>query len=315
MFTDINGIDERQSKALTGLTRKAFCKLLPLFTESHIETVGGNYEQNRDKRKRKPGGGQKGQLDTMEKKLFFILYYLKVYPTFDVLGFHFGMDRSKACTNVHKLLPVLQKALDKAAVLPARRFETVEEVQAAFEGIAELFIDATERPQQRPQEAQAQKEKYSGKKKRHTAKNTVISNAAQTILFLGYTLFGRQQDYGMFKSEFDPQQDWFETFRLWVDLGYLGIQKDYQALHISIPHKKPRKSKSNPNPTLTDEQKAENREMSKVRVVVENAICRMKRFRCLTDIFRNRVETLVDGVALLAAGLANWSLSLSTASA
>jgi hypothetical protein len=38
------------------------------------------------KRQRKPGGGQKGKLPTVYDNLIFLLYYLKVYPTFDVLG-------------------------------------------------------------------------------------------------------------------------------------------------------------------------------------------------------------------------------------
>ena len=59
------------------------------------------------------------------------------------MGDRFGLDRSKACTNVHKLLPVLIKALDKAGVLPKRKFESVEELHAAFAGIADLFISLT----------------------------------------------------------------------------------------------------------------------------------------------------------------------------
>lgn len=102
---------------------------------------------------------------------------------------------------------------------------------------------------------------------------------------------------------------WFETFKLWVDLGYLGIQKSYEALFISIPHKKPRTSKSHPNPSLTDEQKEENREISRVRVVVEHAIGGMKRFAILVNKFRNRTTQFVDTTAVLGAGLWNWKLT------
>lgn len=315
MFTDLDQIDERQFKALTGLTRKAFRKLLLIFTQSYSEIRLEQYEQHKDRRQRKPGGGQKGRLNTMEKKLFFILYYLKVYPTFDVLGDRFDLDRSKACTNVHKLLPVLLRALDKAGALPVRQFETVEEMQAAFADIAALLIDATERPRQRPKDNQVQQEHYSGKKKRHTVKNTVIASAWQRILFLGYTVAGSRHDYSLFKKEFAPGQDWFATFKVWLDLGYLGFQNDYTTLELHIPHKKPRKSKANPNPVLTAEQKAQNQALSRVRIVVENAICRMKRFRALIDVFRNRVATFIDDVALAAAGLANWSLALAQAAA
>jgi len=301
--------DNRQFKALTGLTYRIFCALLPFFAEAYAEAVWANYKQQQDTRQRKPGGGQKGRLDTMEKKLYFILYYLKVYPTFDVLGDHFRLDRSKACTNVHKLLLILIAALAKAGVLPKRQFTTAEELQAAWAGIEDLLVDATERPHHRPQDEQEQKEMYSGKKKRHTVKNSTISSTGQQILFLGYTVFGSRHDYTLFKSEFPPDTDWFKTFRLWVDLGYLGIRKDYAGVEIYIPHKKPPKSKSNPHPTLTEEQRAENRKVSQVRILVENAICRMKRFKSVVDVFRNRKDNFVDDVALAAAALANWSLS------
>ena len=312
MLEKLTRCDERQFKALTGLSRAAFHKLLTMFTICYQEIIQEKYEKNKANRQRKPGAGQKGRLNTPEKKLFFLLYYLKTYPTFDVLGYHFDLDRSKACTNVHHLFPVLLKALDRLKVLPQRQFNSLEELHTTFADIAELFIDATERPHCRPQDEQAQKEKFSGKKKHHAVKNTVITNACKKILFLGYTIFGSKHDYGLLKTEFPPDQAWFQTFKLWVDLGYLGIKTDYEAVEINIPHKKPRKSKANPAPTLTDEQKEENRLMSKVRVIVEHAICGMKRFNALVAKFRNRKDNFVDDVAVSAAGLHNLMLSLTT---
>ena len=91
-------------------------------------------------------------------------------------------------------------------------------------------------------------------------------------------MFGSRHDYALFKMEFPPDVDWFQAFRLWVDLGYLGIQKEYAALEIHIPH------------------------------------CRMKRFNSLTAPFRNHKDNLVDDVALVTAGLANWMLSVHNAS-
>ncbi len=65
--------DERQFKALTGVSRKIFEKLLVAFNLCYDLYQDEQYEKNKVKRKRKPGGGRKGRLDTMEKKLFFIL--------------------------------------------------------------------------------------------------------------------------------------------------------------------------------------------------------------------------------------------------
>jgi hypothetical protein len=246
----------------------------------------------------------------MEKKLLFILRYLKSYPTFDVLGFEFDLDRSKACTNLHTLFPILLKALADLKVLPQRAFATVEELQTAWAEISDLFIDVTERPHCRTGEAQAQKEKYSCKKKQHTLKNTVISNIKRFILFLGMTTCGSMHDFTLFKQEFAPDKSWFEAFKIWIDLGYLGFDKNYETLELHLPHKKPRKSKANPNPTLTAQQKEENREISRCRVVVENAICGLKRFNILAHKFRNHTKNFEDDVVLAAAGLHNLSVNL-----
>ncbi len=313
MLEKLSECDERQFKALTGLPRPAFDKLLTMFKVCYQEIIQENYVQNKAQRKRKPGAGQKGRLNTLDKKLFFLLYYLKTYPTFDVLGYHFGLDRSKACTNIHHLFPVLLKTLERLKVVPKRQFHSLEELHATFADIAELFIDATERPHCRPQEAQAQKEKFRGKKKQHTVKNTVITTTRKMVLFLGYTILGSKHDYSLFKTEFPTDQAWFKTFKLWVDLGYLGIKTDYEAVEINIPHKKPRKSKANPTPTLSDEQKEENRRISQIRVIVEHAICGMKRFNVLVAKFRNHKPNFVDDVAVSAAALHNLILTFNTA--
>jgi len=84
-------------------------------------------------------------------------------------------------------------------------------------------------------------------------------------------------------------------------------------IESNIPHKKPRKSKANPAPTLTDEQKEENRLSSSIRVIVEHAIGGMKRFNALVAKFRNRTSNFVDDVALSAAGLHNLIVSLAMA--
>ncbi len=306
--------DDRQLRATTGVSFSEFQQLLPVFTESYKELIQERYEAQWESRERKPGGGQKGKLPGMEIKLLFILYYWKVYPTFDVLGLQFGLDRSKACTNVHALWPVLERSLEKLWVLPAREFCSIEELKVAFGDVHDLFIDATERSHCRPTDEDEQKNKYSGKKKQHTVKNTIISTDSKWILFLGYTVAGSIHDYAQFKKEFpvdgskEEKAKWFEDFAIWLDLGYQGVQSLYEAAEINIPHKKPRKSAKNPSPSLTKEQKLENHRVSHMRIIVEHAIGGFKRFNILVHRFRNHLDGFVDIAVLLAAGLWNWKL-------
>lgn len=113
----------------------------------------------------------------------------------------------------------------------------------------------------------------------------------------------------MLKAELPPEGDWFSDLQVWVDLGYLGIVTDYAGDQINIPTRKPRKSKSNPEPQLTSEQTAANRAISQVRIFVENAIGGIKRYNILVHRFRNHRQNFEDEVIGICAGLWNFSLA------
>ena len=131
------------------------------------------------------------------------------------------------------------------------------------------------------------------------------------IVFLGRTFSGHNHDYSMLKQELPPELDWFTDIHVRVDLGYLGIQSDYRGDQLDIPTKKPRKSQKNPNPQLSEEQRAANTALSRVRILVEHAIGGMKRYNILVHAFRNRnrIENFEDDVIGICAGL--WNLVLS----
>lgn len=161
--------DDRQMRALTGVSTEKLELLESAFATAFAAEKDKIYQQQvkDDQRQRKPGAGQKGKLPTIREKLIFVLYYLKVYPTFDVFGAQFGMARSKACENLHFLYPILGQALISLGVFPHRKFETVEEFRAVCQDIETLLIDATERPHRRPVDNEKQEELYSGKKESH----------------------------------------------------------------------------------------------------------------------------------------------------
>src|SRR5215510_7176359 len=158
--------DERQMKALTGLSQDQFDHLLSVFSDLYQATQQKTYDAGiaSGTRRRKPGGGCKGKLPTMADKLLFTLYYYKTYPTFDVLGTQFEMARSKANENLHKLSPILYDTLVCLELMPYRELATPEELKAALQGEGRLLIDATERAYHRSQDDAKQREHYSGKK-------------------------------------------------------------------------------------------------------------------------------------------------------
>jgi hypothetical protein len=159
--------DERQRKALTGLSQAQFDHLLPVFEHVYQATQQQTYEEGvaRGTRQRQPGGGSKGKLPTMADKLFFVLYYYKTYPTFDMLGAQFDMARSKANTNLHKLSPILYDTFVSLELMPYRALGTPDYLHAALQGNERLIIDAAERAYHRSKDDATQREYYSGKKK------------------------------------------------------------------------------------------------------------------------------------------------------
>jgi len=63
-----------------------------------------------------------------------------------------------------------------------------------------------------------------------------------------------------------------ECVKLYADLGYVGIRKDYPGAALRQPHKKKGGS-------LTEEQRAANKRINSRRVTVEHAIGRIKQYR------------------------------------
>ena len=158
--------DDRQRKALTGLSQAQCDSLLPVFSDMYQGSQQHTYEEGVKAGTRlcKPGGGSKGKLPTIADKLLFLLYYYKTYPTFDVLGTQFEMVRSKANENLHKLSPILYDTLVHLDLMPYRELTTPEELKAALHGEDRLLLDATERASHRSQDDATQREHDSGKK-------------------------------------------------------------------------------------------------------------------------------------------------------
>lgn len=285
--------DERTCRALTGQSISSIYNLLPMFEEALI-----SFKSNKD-RKRAIGGGQKGKLPTTKAKLVFILFYLKVYPTYDLFAVLTNRSRSKCCESVKQLLPILEESLGKSCVLPKRKIQSLSEFNNSFGHIKDIFIDGTERPVQRPVNAKKQKKLYSGKKKSHTRKNIVACDNDRKILFLSPTKSGRRHDKKLLdKSGFIDNIS--PDTCICGDTGFNGIQDKHT--NTLIPHKK---SKSN---KLTPEQKSENKVISSFRVVIEHAIGGIKRYGVARDIYRNKIKNFDDKFHLLSAGLWNFHL-------
>ena len=280
-------------RSLTGLSRDEFSALLPAFTLAYGAVLAD--EQARAPRRRRPGGGRKGQVPRAAEKLLFILVSVKQYPVQELQGALFGLGQSQASAWVLRRLPVLQAALGRELALPTRRTATLDDLLVACPDLV-FLLDATERPIPRPQDLDRQTACYSGKKKRHTLKNTVVSNrTGRRIVFVGDTTAGSRHDKRLAEEDAPPFPP---GSRVPSDSGYQG----YTVAGVSVitPLKKPRGG------TLLLDEQAVTTHLSRHRIPVEHAIGGLKTARIVHDPFRNHAEGLSDTVIVVAAGLYNF---------
>lgn len=144
--------DDRRLRSLIGIGRDEFEKLLDEFTPC-LKQDPCKHHQGRCKRnrQRKIGGGRKSALGLPENQLVFILFYLKNYPTYDVLALGFNISRGCAFSSVKRLLPILIQTQKNLKVLPKRTTDDPQILLQLIESVDRILIDATERPVQRPQ--------------------------------------------------------------------------------------------------------------------------------------------------------------------
>src|SRR3990170_3536083 len=216
--------------ALTGLSRREFDELWPLFEQSLPA------RKRRQRRQRAPGGGRKPALPTAADKLLFILVYLKTYPLQAVQAELFGMSQPSANRYIRQLLPVLAQALDTLGVMPERDGPAVAQHERRQGETQDLIIDGVERRRQRPKHREIQAIHYSGKKKAHTDKNVVVVNTqTKRVSFLSPTLPGSVHD----KILADHVRIRYpKNVTLRSDLGLLGYTPDVRE-HLQ-PKKSPR---------------------------------------------------------------------------
>lgn len=143
-----------------------------------------------------------------------------------------------------------------------------------------------------------QRDYYSGKKKRHTIKTQIVVNKLTTEIVCICNSRGKTHDFRIFKesgTHINPD------VLIAVDSGYQGLQKIHAK--TELPKKR---TKKNP---LSDEDKKKNREIASKRVLNENVIGVVKRFKILAERYRNRRRRFNLRFNLIA-GIYNFELKI-----
>ncbi len=99
----------------------------------------------------------------------------------------------------------------------------------------------------------------------------------------------------------NQEQNINPAIKVITDTGYQGIQKLHNK--SELPKKK---TKKNP---LTQEERKRNQELASERVINENVIGMLKRFKIISDKYRNRRKRFGLRFNLIAA-IYNWELNI-----
>ncbi|HEY9629432.1 MAG TPA: transposase family protein [Coleofasciculaceae cyanobacterium] len=212
------------------------------------------------------GGGRKPILSVAEQ-VCLCLFYLRHYPTFEVLGLQFGVSKTEANDTVHDWLLILR------VLLPASLLESVAPNSSDYQRVQEelkqfqLIVDSFEQARERPGDNQEQRSYFSGKKKQHTFKSQIVSlPQGKDIVDAVAGAKGPTSD----KTLFEAQASKFAAGQ-----GFDGDKAYVGAENVQTPHKKPKGGE------LTPEQIAENKEFSSTRRIFVEHVIRLLRISAL----------------------------------
>lgn len=128
-------------------------------------------------------------------------------------------------------------------------------------------------------------------------KNCIIANYECVIIFLTMTVKGSRHDK---KIADESRYILPKGSNLLQDAGFQGFY--VENVFIIQPVKKPK------GRDLTPDEKASNRDISRVRVRIEHVISSVKRCRIVKDKFRNQLRGFADAVMEIACALHNFRL-------
>ena len=278
-------------RSLTGVTPDVFDALvadvLPALDAADFA------RHDRPDRDRAVGAGRTPGLELPDRILLAVVW-LRVYPTYAVLGYLFGVSESAARRLAGWSVPVLAAAGKDTMRMPDPGRHHRRDLPAVLRhtpGLA-VLVDTFEQPTHRPR--RRQRAYYSGKKKRHTLKTQVgVDEASGRIVHVPPTVPGPSSDLTLLKES-------GLLGRLPAGVGvigdkaYIGAGELRPGVVCTTPRRKPR---GKPRPAADVRY---NRAVSRRRIVVEHTIRRLRVFQCLTQVNRHgrkRHEVRVRAVA------------------
>jgi hypothetical protein len=291
-------------RSLTGMSPAEFDTLLTAFRDA-LERRRRDCRTTRggQPRRRAAGAGHPHRHDERHR-LLLALVWLRVYPTYELLGFFFGLHKRNAQLNVRAVLAVLDTLDDFPFDRPGRdrtKLRSADEVMAAFPHVR-VVIDSKEQRVHRPTGYDAQKPYYSGKKKAHTVKTQVVVDPRGRIEGVTASVPGGANHDLPLLCGSGVLERLAAGEAAMVDKAYVGLRNYYPDVAVVLPFKA---SRGHP---LTAEQAAFNREVARYRIVVEHTMAQLNRFTVLRQVFRGQQRGRHGQVIRVVAVLVNRRL-------
>jgi len=263
---------------LTGITLALFDQMLPDLRLAF--SAQRRRRLNRPDRQRAFGGGDDFDLEPDDQFLLTI-FWLRHYPTQEVLGYLFGVSDSTARRAIDRCLPLLEKAGRDTMRMPDPGRGRRKDLSRLLKDTPDVavLIDTFEQPVQRPKKRQ--KRFYSGKKKRHTLKSQVaVDEETGAIVDVAESVPGPTADIKVLeKSKLLGRLP--RGVGGVGDLAYVGIE----ALHPEgLGATGRRKPRGQPR-SLAD--RRYNKAFSRRRIRVEHGIGRLRRYQAVTQTDRH----------------------------
>jgi len=223
--------------------------------------------------------------------LFLTLYWLRQYPT--VVNFEtiFSIPSWAFSRLINRTLVALDSTLEDTATWPDDdEFEEIiwkfrDVFPTQFRQLA-VIVDGTEIRIPRPRETNAEKATYSVKKKQHSITLLLMCTPHGKLIHCSEVLIGANDQSHWNNLNY---RAWFENKNYGIagDGGFTFNHKDAKfatkeiPIHGYTPFKRP------PNGTLTEIEKKYNRILASIRVVVENVIGQLKKWRIINGVYRH----------------------------
>lgn len=290
-------------KSLTGLSVPEFDALCRewIHADAVARATDPLTREDPHPRQRAPGAGRKWDLDP-PTRLLAALVWLRLYPTWAVLGFLFGVEESATRRSTQDVLARLEPmALFPLERRPRRTAGKNLAKLIADCPVVEVIIDSHEQRTRRPKGWEAQKPFYSGKKKTHTLKSQAVVDLEGRVQAVSESVPGATSDLALLEQSgvverLDPSE------AAAADKAYVGAEARFAGHPFYVPIKKP------PSGERTEAETSYNRSLAWLRIRVEHLFARMSRFGALAQVWRHLRERH-SGVFRVAAWLCDRQMA------